>query len=92
MTTKALASASPSRLLFAGIFLAGFALCTRGIGAVANRSLWLQPAGILGVSLGVVALLVSAGVLTRTLSARLGTFALLGIIVAKIAVAILSGL
>jgi hypothetical protein len=75
------------RLIFSGLFIAGFALCTRGI-AQAPVYGWAHPASLAGTLLGGLSLLLGAKVILRlrvlpALSDRRAVYSLLAIIALK---------
>jgi hypothetical protein len=81
------------RLIFSGLFIAGFALCTRGI-ARAPVYGWTHPASLTGILLGGLSLLLGAQVILRlrllpALSDRQAIYTLLAIVALKF---LLSGL
>lgn len=81
------------RTLFWIIFIAGFALCSGGIGQAAVRG-WLHPISLLGYVFGGAAMLLGGSVLLNrplgpVADARQAIPALLGLMVVKFALAAL---
>lgn len=81
------------RILFAGLFGAGFILCTAGISKAPIYG-WTHPISILGCGLGAAALLLAAQVFFKKRifplrSDRQAIFLLGGIIAAKVLLALL---
>jgi hypothetical protein len=87
MSSTPLSRIKNERLIFSGLFIAGFALCTRGI-ARAPVYGWTHPASLAGILLGGLSLLLGAQVILRlrllpALSDRQAIFGLLAIIAIK---------
>lgn len=81
------------RLAFGATFFTGMAVCTFGI-ANTTKYGWLHPSSILGIALGLTAMLLGGGVLARRKlgpvnSDKSALVSLLGIIVVKFIVAAL---
>jgi hypothetical protein len=87
MSCTPLSRIKNDRLVFSGLFIAGFALCTRGI-AQAPVYGWAHPASLAGILLGGLSLLLGAKVILRlrvlpALSDRRAIYFLLPIIALK---------
>jgi hypothetical protein len=91
MDTKAISIMKHDRGIFTGLFIAGFALCARGI-AKAPIYGWTHPISLMGIVLGGAALLLGVQVIFRARvlplrSDRQAIYALLGIAALKILLA-----
>ena len=91
METKAISNMKHDRAIFTSLFIAGFALCTRGI-AKAPIYGWTHPISLMGMVLGGAALLLGVQVIFRARilplrSDRQAIYALLGIAAVKILLA-----
>ena len=96
METKAISWIKNDRGIFTGLFIAGFALCTRGIGKAPIYG-WTHPISLIGIVLGGAALLLGVQVIFRVRarlmigvplrSDRQAIYALLGIAAVKILLA-----
>ena len=91
MDTKAISIMKNDRAIFTGMFIAGFALCTRGIGKAPFYG-WTHPISLMGMVLGGAALLLGVQVIFRARvlplrSDRQAIYALLGIAALKILLA-----
>ena len=91
METKTVSWIKSDRLVFTGLFIGGFALCTRGIGKAPIYG-WTHPISLLGMALGGAALLLGFQVFfhKRILplrSDRQAIYVLLGIAALKILLA-----
>jgi hypothetical protein len=81
------------RLAFSATFFTGMAVCTFGIANTTQYG-WLHPSSVSGIVLGLAAMALGGGVLTRrkigpVASDKLALTALLGIIVVKVILAAL---
>jgi hypothetical protein len=87
MSSTPLSRIKNDHLIFSGLFIAGFALCTRGI-AQAPAYGWTHPASLAGILLGGLSLLLGAKVILRLrllpgLSDRQAIYSLLVIMALK---------